>query len=349
MKKNKTITKTFSISENIYKEFENICKKQKLNKSKIIQENIVNFIVNEFDYMNKKYIMKLDETKELISIDKIENNQLYLSDGNILNYFSFNKIYDEVDLVVQSVAEWINKSKENENPNELIDIVDTDFLKCSIDGEVFKDTLDKIDLNNVTFNDNDPYSFINKFDKKPILDFEQKNINNTKNLLLKNINFDDDFIFNCTSYFSIENFNIYIFEYELIVFYQKDLKFERTKLIKYLLDVIRDVDKVINIKLISYENKHYKINTNIYDNNYDFTDIETAEKYFMDKYGIKIILFEMINQQNENVFLIKVEPLEAIMNKDFINDIKSNLSFNIIKIDFSKYHSVQNEIFKEDL
>jgi len=89
------ISRTFSIDHKIYEKFEDICKSKNINKSKVIQDSIKNFIGENYDIdFNTDYKLKFGDNTEIVKITKKESEFVLLSNGNKMNIFDYYYISD---------------------------------------------------------------------------------------------------------------------------------------------------------------------------------------------------------------------------------------------------------------
>jgi len=127
----------FNINEKTYTQFEIICKEKNINKNDLIQKYISSFIIENFEIENKYFSLINDMDYNPITIIKKEKEFLYLSDGNIINFSTFQKIYEETDPVIKNTLEYINEIPGNKKlSNEDFE----DLLKA---GEKLKEDFNK--------------------------------------------------------------------------------------------------------------------------------------------------------------------------------------------------------------
>jgi len=122
-----TIIKTYSVDEELYTKFNEICEIKKIKKSEILQNAITNFIIDNFDIdENTKYRIISNNNAPAIHIKEKDGEFLLLSNGNKIHVFDFEQIYEPVDVDVENVLEHLTKNKLNLS----IDMtpVDDDFL-----------------------------------------------------------------------------------------------------------------------------------------------------------------------------------------------------------------------------
>ena len=102
----KTTTKTFSIDNKLYERFELICETKHMNKSKVIQDAIRKFISENYDIdINLFYRLKMNIDSELVQIEKKEEDFILLNNGNRLNIFDFETLYELQDPGVNKVLQ----------------------------------------------------------------------------------------------------------------------------------------------------------------------------------------------------------------------------------------------------
>lgn len=154
----KTITKTFSIDNKLYERFELICETKRMNKSKVIQDAIRKFISENFDIdTNTYYRLKLNVDSELVKIEKKEDDFILLSNGNKLNIFDFEMLYESQDPSVDKVLydligqrSILSNAKAINNDD---DIVDPSILENHImskeHAEFIKKTFMNVDMSKV--------------------------------------------------------------------------------------------------------------------------------------------------------------------------------------------------------
>jgi hypothetical protein len=121
------ISRTFSIDHKIYEKFEDICKSKNINKSKVIQDSIKNFIGENYDIdFNTDYKLKFGDNTEIVKITKKESEFVLLSNGNKMNIFDFEMLYEEEDQGVKQVLKDLQSEKvvdvdETIDPSEMFD------------------------------------------------------------------------------------------------------------------------------------------------------------------------------------------------------------------------------------
>lgn len=150
-------TKTFSIDNKLYERFELICKTKKMNKSKVIQDAIRKFISENSDIdTNTYYRLKLDVNSELVKIDKKEDDFILLSNGNRLNIFDFEMLYESQGPNVDKVLYDLINERSTLLNVKLInndDIVDSSILENHImskeHAESIKKTFMNVDMSKV--------------------------------------------------------------------------------------------------------------------------------------------------------------------------------------------------------
>jgi hypothetical protein len=124
------ITKTFSIEEKLYDKFELVCKSKGINKSKILQDAIKTFIGQNYE-INKKlsYKLKYDENSEPTHIIDKDLDFFILDNGNKINIFDFEILYEEFDDYVSNVLN--NLKNETETETESV-VVDPNILNTTV-------------------------------------------------------------------------------------------------------------------------------------------------------------------------------------------------------------------------
>ncbi len=130
------ITKTFSIEKKLYDKFELMCKSKGINKSKILQDAIKKFIGQNYE-INKKisYKLKYDENSEPIHIIDKELDFFILDNGNKINIFDFEILYEEFDDYVNTVLNNLKNENDTENDTESdteSDTVDPNILNSTV-------------------------------------------------------------------------------------------------------------------------------------------------------------------------------------------------------------------------
>jgi len=376
----KTFTKTYSIEKEIFNKFDLVCSNRKLNKSKVIQECIKNFIIDDFDFEGKTFFLKIDDDNyNPITILKKENDKLHLSDGNILNYFLFEKIYIEEDPYVKKTLEVINvynsgkifkdvlekaiepndytsniikeAEKLNDKKEEEIEVktetVNPDFLNhCNIDPEAVKTFVNNIDLEKIDLGKIDEYELPKvKFNYEKT-DDQIKTINDKlKDLTDTNMN-----MINATKIFNLENLEIYVFEYNLIIYYNRRMtSFNKIELIRLLNILIKDTS-IVNIKMVPYYGQRHDDNGETFipiveDEN---MHIGNLEKYINRKFNVEktsiIKLFNNYSINKEDIgkisYLIKVDAL-ILRKQAFLDIINHYFADYKVSFDLEKYESVQ--------
>jgi len=138
-----TIRKTFSIDEKIHERFEKICIEKDMNYDQVFKECINKFIIENF-YIdeNLKYIIKNDPDYDMISIQKKDGDKVYLSNGNVINIFDFEKMYERIEKEVSNTLNYFEKEKKKEK-----EIQDSHTkpsnpffeINCGVTDEVFEE------------------------------------------------------------------------------------------------------------------------------------------------------------------------------------------------------------------
>ncbi len=140
------ISRTFSIDHKIYEKFEDICKSKNINKSKVIQDSIKNFIGENYDIdFNTDYKLKFGDNTEIVKITKKESEFVLLSNGNKMNIFDFEMLYEEEDQGVKQVLKDL-QSEKGVDVDETID--PSEMFHKSVFGnpETVKKMFDNIDV-----------------------------------------------------------------------------------------------------------------------------------------------------------------------------------------------------------
>jgi len=143
------ISRTFSIESKVYDKFEDICKSKNINKSVVIQDAIKNFIGENYDIdLDADYKLKYGDSKEIVKIINKESEFILLSNGNKMNVFDFEMLYEEEDQGVKQVL----RDLQSEKGVDVDDVVEPDILdKTSVfgDPDAVKKMFDKIDTNGI--------------------------------------------------------------------------------------------------------------------------------------------------------------------------------------------------------
>ena len=142
----KTTTKTFSIDQKIYEKFEQICDSKRINKSKVLQDAVKNFIGENYD-INKDMFYKLRyiSNPEIVKIESKDRDFIILSNGNKMNIFDFEMLYEEEDLGVAKVMNYFGCSEDVDqvDPEELFD------GGCSLNPDMLKKEFENVDVTKV--------------------------------------------------------------------------------------------------------------------------------------------------------------------------------------------------------
>jgi len=121
------ISRTFSIDDKVYEKFESICNTKKYNKSKILQGAIKSFIGENYDIDKSLYYkLRYGNNDEMVQIQKKEHEFIFLDNGNIVNIFDFEMLYESEDQGVKKVLKDLQSDKGLELDED--DIVYPDFL-----------------------------------------------------------------------------------------------------------------------------------------------------------------------------------------------------------------------------
>jgi len=287
------ITRTFSIESDMFSKFEDICKNKELNKSKVLQDCIKSFVIDNFEIKNKSFQLKDDDSYEPVTILSKEDNMFHLSDGNILNIVTFEKIYEEIDSFVLETKDYIetlNKieiqkksgtlkdvlsdeefEKMKKNHEKLVEklqydqsapdidsVNSDDFLKCNLplkEVERFVDNFDSENVNNI-LSESDAYLQKLKEEIKEIDDIIYEIDDVKKDDIIKFLSSCDKKynIYDLTDIFSL-NLTIIGNSLSLFVYYRNEINKE--KITKLLVELIKD-SMFTNI----YINKYEDIKTN---------------------------------------------------------------------------------------
>lgn len=273
------ITRTFSIEEKLYDKFELMCKSKGINKSKILQDAIKNFIGQNYE-INKKlsYKLKYDENSEPIHIIDKDLDFFILDNGNKINIFDFEILYEEFDDYVSKVLNELQNKNNIENENETENV--------EVDPNI---------LNSTVFNLNDL--------KKSVLNVDENiTVDNDDELLVRLIEKRKDlkstFVLTNTDHLNeLKNIFTYIIDDNF------DLKYENN------LEIYIPLKYQSNINLISV----FKSLTN----NYTMFDIDGISKMEKIKEDIKICIlaykFNNNSATNNNIKLIFDDPFYIFM------------------------------------
>lgn len=175
------ITKTYSIEENLFKRFDNICKTKNINKSSEIQDFIQSFVNDNLEINDEIPYKKIgDESNEYVNIKVINSKEfnkviISLDDGSLLDIDTFEERYEKMEEDVLFVLKKIKPESEGEtlletfeksNGKTIIekdilidtdedDIVDPSILNIStnINSKIIKDMFDKIDIDKIEFDE----------------------------------------------------------------------------------------------------------------------------------------------------------------------------------------------------
>jgi len=145
------VSKTFSVDQKMFEKFEQICDTKRINKSKVIQDAIKDFIGENYD-INKDifYKLKYFEGSDLVKVVNKEKDFIILSNGNKMNIFDFEMMYEEEDLGVKQALRFLNSDKGVDD----VEQVDPDFLNNSfMNEESIKNIVDQVDIKHVLINE----------------------------------------------------------------------------------------------------------------------------------------------------------------------------------------------------
>lgn len=172
------VTKTYSIESKLFDKFDDICKKKNLNRSQWMEDKIKDFVAKEMIIDPKSYYkLRFDTEDNYLTVVEKKDNFITMSNGNRIDVFDFEKMYEEVDPFVTSVVNAINGINTN------VESVDPDdFLNKGItDPETLKEIFEKVDpkkcgekWENFDFNkiQNIPY----RYDNRPVTATTRQNI-----------------------------------------------------------------------------------------------------------------------------------------------------------------------------
>jgi len=321
-----TITKTYSIETDWFNQFHNLCLKKGDKKSVIIQDCIKSYIIDNYEIENKTFVLINDEDKIPVKVIKKENNMFYMSDGNVLTFETFEKIY--TDLSVCDVLDVLKSFDDNE----------TSFKKSYLSS--LKKKVDD-----------------SKDDSKPetkkitlTTEYLEHVFSQRKNLLkttLEHIN--NNGISDVTNLFGLIEFQIFVQEYEIILFYnEKSVDFDRYEIIRLVNDVIKNIDKIVNIKFIPHQGEEYNITDEdlLFDGNLTNDFIESFEHYIKRKFGMEgDCLITTLKSMNTGKYkyMINVDDLFLLRNETFLNIVTKYFNDVDYSFDVSRVKSVQNE------
>ena len=245
----KKITKTFSIDEKMYERFDNVCKIKKINKDLILQEYINKFIIDNYNIDDQvDYIIKNDDEFNPISIEKKENDKLFLSNGNVINIFDFEKIYEKID------SKYMNVEEETitETITETDTLSDEDFNEYKKTGKKWEEE------NKTTITNEEIYSYSIGEEEKIKIFNKLKHIN-------KNIH-------DLTKIFKMPYLTFIRNENKLYIYHEKPINVEN--LSKLIIPFLKDM----NITFIFFIKKSFfEMETLI---NNDLIKFEQVHNYF---------------------------------------------------------------------
>jgi len=359
------ITRTFSIDEKTYKRFENVCKFKNVNKSKILQECVNKFIVDNF-YINEQinYTIKNDDDYELYTVVKKEGEFIHLNNGNVLNIFDFEKIYEPVEEAVSKTVEYIENFK-NIDEKTIAELTNNSSIDDLFENNMSDDEFEKLKENGKKL-DSEKEEILELFNKPS---FEPECVNNIitekvlnkitgkekievidENEIMNNINVDKIALdismsdnFNITEIFNIgydvikTKFRIYIFGdlSDKLSNYLKDLFYKK---IGKKIVVVKDFQR--NNLLITklYEKQMRLLNDKLLNNlNSKFMFLEKTLNILFDDIYNSITVSNnknvtVINVPHKYLLLPELHNLLKILdiNNVFIIDEETTLNINSI-------------------
>lgn len=339
----KTTTKTFSIDSKLYERFETLCKSKNLNKSAVIQSAIKNFVAENYDIdKNSYYRLKSLPESELVKIETKESEFIVLSNGNKLNIFDFEVLYEMQDPRVDKVLNSLIGQKgviSNVKESVKIDdgeIVDPSFLeKPSIDPVICEQVKKACMTVDVSDNRTTPKTIVREITNDEIV------IEKTK----------DDMINELKEKYQIEN------KTEIV----KRIKEKRSEISELIKKIGSDISKQYDISnlekhlsyiyetdvIIDYKDKYYiNIPKKYVDNNFknllngfEYEVVDTKEKTTIEKIHESLKNFvnqdysyvqEKCNHIADNLAKI-IKP--ALYGKDSSIDIKYDTPLYTIVMD----------------
>lgn len=146
------ITKTFSIDEKKYEKFEEICKMKAINKSSMIQMAIDQFIVDNYDIdTNIRYKLVGDKTNEFVQIKEKIDKYIVLNNGNQLDIYTFEKMYESFDADVAKVLEEIDPTKkfDEDDVDDVDEVYPNILYSSSLSMDKIKQVFENIDIDSI--------------------------------------------------------------------------------------------------------------------------------------------------------------------------------------------------------
>lgn len=138
------VSKTYSIEHTLFEKFDEICKRKDINRSQWMEEQIKAFVAKEMTFDAKFYKLKLDNHNNYVSVKERKDNFVIMSNGNQIDVFDFDKIYEEVDPYVNSVVSAING-----DTNEEVKEVKPEILETGLNPEKIKNFFENIDTSRI--------------------------------------------------------------------------------------------------------------------------------------------------------------------------------------------------------
>lgn len=138
-------SKTFSIESTLFEKFDEICKQKNLNRSQWIEDKIKAFVAQEIIFDATFYKLRWMDDDNYVTIKDRQDNFVILDNGNRIDVFDFEKLYEASDPRVKQVQAIINPAAvtrvtETINPQ--------DFFQPLGTPEQIKTMFEKIDLTN---------------------------------------------------------------------------------------------------------------------------------------------------------------------------------------------------------
>jgi len=150
-------TRTYSIDDKLYDKFDKICKSKNLNRSQFLEDTIKAFVAKELVLDNTKFYKLIHVNDEnYLTIKNREDNFVVMSNGNRIDIFDFEKLYEDIDPMVKFVVDDLNNN--HFSLEDVKEIDPEDFLnKKTINPDLVKSVVEKIDVEKLDFDNTNGY------------------------------------------------------------------------------------------------------------------------------------------------------------------------------------------------
>lgn len=152
------VSKTYSIEHTLFEKFDEICKRKDINRSQWMEDKVREFVSKEMIIDTNTYwkLRMDDEPTNYVSVKERKDNFVIMSNGNHIDVFDFEKMYEEVDPYVNKVLSSIN----GETGDMKVKEVQPEILETGLNPEKIKNFFENIDTSRISGDISEESEFI---------------------------------------------------------------------------------------------------------------------------------------------------------------------------------------------